>query len=41
VIQFLVALVGLGIALDYALLVVVRWREQRQRTHTPNEVAVQ
>ena len=30
VIQFLVALVGLGIAIDYALLVVMRWREERQ-----------
>ncbi len=28
VIQFLVALVGLGIAIDYALLVVMRWREE-------------
>ena len=30
VIQFLVALVGLGIAIDYALLVVMRWREERR-----------
>jgi RND superfamily putative drug exporter len=30
VIQFLVALVGLGIAIDYALLVVMRWREERE-----------
>ncbi|HEX5617227.1 MAG TPA: MMPL family transporter [Solirubrobacteraceae bacterium] len=29
VVQFLVALVGLGIAIDYALLVVMRWREER------------
>jgi putative drug exporter of the RND superfamily len=29
-VQFLVALVGLGIAIDYALLVVMRWREERQ-----------
>jgi putative drug exporter of the RND superfamily len=28
-VQFLVALVGLGIAIDYALLVVMRWREER------------
>ena len=26
IVQFLVALIGLGIAIDYALLVVVRWR---------------
>ena len=31
VIQFLVALVGLGIAIDYALLVVMRWREEREK----------
>jgi putative drug exporter of the RND superfamily len=30
VIQFLVALVGLGVAIDYALLVVMRWREERR-----------
>ncbi len=40
VIQFLVALVGLGIAIDYALLVVVRWREERRREGTTNEGAV-
>jgi RND superfamily putative drug exporter len=30
-VQFLVALVGLGIAIDYALLVVMRWREEHRR----------
>ena len=30
IVQFLVALIGLGIAIDYALLVVVRWREERR-----------
>jgi RND superfamily putative drug exporter len=29
IVQFLVALIGLGVAIDYALLVVVRWREER------------
>jgi RND superfamily putative drug exporter len=29
--QFLVALIGLGVAIDYALLVVTRWREERHR----------
>ncbi|MGC0415882.1 MMPL family transporter [Embleya sp. AB8] len=29
IVQFLVALIGLGIAIDYALLVVTRWREER------------
>jgi putative drug exporter of the RND superfamily len=40
IVQFLVALIGLGIAIDYALLVVVRWREERQQPNTTNEVAV-
>ena len=28
IVQFLVALIGLGVAIDYALLVVTRWREE-------------
>jgi RND superfamily putative drug exporter len=40
IVQFLVALIGLGIAIDYALLVVVRWREERQRASVTNEAAV-
>jgi putative drug exporter of the RND superfamily len=40
IVQFLVALIGLGIAIDYALLVVVRWREERQRANVTNEAAV-
>ena len=40
IVQFLVALVGLGIAIDYALLVVVRWREERQQPNVTNEAAV-
>ena len=40
IVQFLVALIGLGIAIDYALLVVVRWREERQQPSTTNEAAV-
>jgi putative drug exporter of the RND superfamily len=38
-VQFLVALTGLGIAIDYALLVVMRWREEHQRGGS-NEAAV-
>ena len=38
IVQFLVALIGLGIAIDYALLVVVRWREERK--DADNETAV-
>ncbi|MEA2218852.1 MAG: putative drug exporter of the superfamily [Solirubrobacteraceae bacterium] len=40
IVQFLVALIGLGIAIDYALLVVVRWREERQRPNMTNDAAV-
>jgi putative drug exporter of the RND superfamily len=31
IVQFLVALIGLGISIDYSLLVVVRWREEREK----------
>ena len=40
IVQFLVALVGLGLAIDYALLVVVRWREERRRPGVSSEMAV-
>jgi RND superfamily putative drug exporter len=40
IVQFLIALIGLGIAIDYALLVVVRWREERARAGVTNEDAV-
>jgi RND superfamily putative drug exporter len=40
VVQYLVGLVGLGIAIDYALLVVMRWREERRVPGTTNEDAV-
>ncbi len=40
IVQFLAALIGLGIAIDYALLVVVRWREERQQPNVTNETAV-
>ncbi|MFI5496002.1 MMPL family transporter [Actinoplanes sp. NPDC051859] len=29
IVQFLLALIGLGVAIDYALLIVTRWREER------------
>jgi RND superfamily putative drug exporter len=40
IVQFLIALIGLGVAIDYALLVVTRWREERAAGR-PNEAAVQ
>ena len=38
-VEYLVALVGLGVAVDYSLLVVVRWREERSRG-LGNEAAI-
>ena len=29
IVEFLIGLIGLGIAIDYSLLVVTRWREER------------
>jgi putative drug exporter of the RND superfamily len=40
IVQFLVALVGLGIAIDYALIVVVRWREERAHGYQGDEAVV-
>jgi putative drug exporter of the RND superfamily len=39
VVQFLVALIGLGVAIDYSLLLVSRWREERAHGRS-NEDAV-
>ena len=39
-VQFLVALVGLGVAIDYSLLVVTRWREERAQGRE-NRAAIQ
>jgi RND superfamily putative drug exporter len=39
IVQFLIALIGLGVALDYSLLVVSRWREERAHGRS-NEEAV-
>ena len=38
-VEYLVSLIGLGIAIDYSLLVVTRWREERDRGR-PNDEAV-
>jgi RND superfamily putative drug exporter len=37
IVQFLVALIGLGVAIDYSLLVVVRWREERANGRSGDE----
>ena len=39
IVEFLIALIGLGVSIDYALLVVTRWREERAHGH-PNHEAV-
>ena len=39
VVQYLVALIGLGVAIDYSLLIVTRWREERA-SGADNETAV-
>jgi RND superfamily putative drug exporter len=31
IVQFIVALIGLGVSIDYALLIVMRWREEREK----------
>jgi RND superfamily putative drug exporter len=40
VVQFLIALVGLGVAVDYSLLVVNRWREERAHGRDNHEAVV-
>jgi putative drug exporter of the RND superfamily len=40
IVEFLIALVGLGIAIDYTLLVVVRWREERARVGHGDEAII-
>ncbi|HET9973813.1 MAG TPA: MMPL family transporter [Streptosporangiaceae bacterium] len=38
-VQYLIALVGLGVAIDYSLLFITRWREERAKGHD-NDTAV-
>jgi len=40
IVEFLIALIGLGVAIDYSLLIVIRWREEHAGGAT-NEEAVQ
>jgi RND superfamily putative drug exporter len=40
IVEFLIGLVGLGVAIDYALLIVVRWREERAHGHDLEEATV-
>ncbi len=40
IVQFLIALIGLGVAIDYALIVVVRWREEIAHGYERDEAIV-
>jgi putative drug exporter of the RND superfamily len=40
IVGFLIALVGLGVAIDYSLLIVVRWREARAHGHAGDDAVV-
>ncbi|MDQ1642043.1 MAG: putative drug exporter of the superfamily [Actinomycetota bacterium] len=40
VVQFLIALIGLGVAVDYSLLVVNRWREERAHGRDNHDAVV-
>jgi RND superfamily putative drug exporter len=40
IVGFLIVLVGLGVAVDYSLLIVVRWREERAHGHEGEEAVV-
>jgi putative drug exporter of the RND superfamily len=39
-VAFLIALIGLGVAIDYSLLIIVRWREERAHGHDGEEAIV-
>jgi RND superfamily putative drug exporter len=40
IVEFLVALVGLGVGIDYSLLLVTRWREERERGRSNEEAVI-
>jgi RND superfamily putative drug exporter len=40
VVQFLIALIGLGVAIDYSLLLVSRWREERAHGRSNDEAVI-
>ena len=40
IVEFLVALIGLGVAIDYSLLIIVRWREERAHGREGDEAVV-
>jgi putative drug exporter of the RND superfamily len=40
IVQFIVALIGLGVSIDYALLIVIRWREEREKGLEGDEAVI-
>ena len=40
IVQFLVSLIGLGVAIDYSLLLVTRWREERDKGASNDDAVV-
>jgi putative drug exporter of the RND superfamily len=40
IVQFLVSLVGLGVAIDYSLIIVTRWREERARGRENHDAVI-
>ena len=40
IVSFLIALIGLGVSIDYSLLIVTRWREERAQGYENNEAVV-
>jgi RND superfamily putative drug exporter len=41
VVQFLISLIGLGVAIDYSLLIVMRWREEMAAGRDKNEAVME
>jgi RND superfamily putative drug exporter len=40
IVEFLIALVGLGVAIDYSLLIITRWREERAKGRDNHDAVV-
>ncbi len=40
IVEFLIALVGLGVAIDYSLILVTRWREEREHGRDSHDAVV-
>ncbi len=41
IVQFLIALIGLGVAIDYSLLLVTRWREERDHGRDNHDAVIE